>query len=151
MVAAIPADSVSNSNAANLSPQPIATILVADDNRDMVDSVATLLRMANYNVICTYSAAEVLNVLDERQDVELVLSDIRMPEYTGFDLYRVMRYRWPKVPIVLVTGFDIVESDVVPRGAVVVQKPFTLELLDKVIKQQLLSHNPPLLPVVGAA
>jgi two-component system C4-dicarboxylate transport response regulator DctD len=103
----------------------------------MVESVATLLRLANYNVICTYSAQETLSVLDERADVELVLSDIRMPEYTGFDLYRVMRYRWPKVPIVLVTGFDIVESDVVPRGAVIVQKPFTLVQLDEVIKQQL--------------
>jgi DNA-binding NtrC family response regulator len=136
---AIPADSVSNSNAANSSRQPIATVLVADDNRDMVDSVATLLRLANYNVICTYSAQEALNVLDERADVALVLSDIRMPEYTGFDLYRVMRYRWPKVPIVLVTGFDVVESDMVPRGAVIVQKPFTLVQLDEVIKQQLVT------------
>jgi FixJ family two-component response regulator len=76
-------------------------------------------------------------VLDERADVDVVLSDIRMPEYTGFDLHRVMRYRWPKVPIVLVTGFDIAESDEVPRGAVIVQKPFTPEHLDEVIRQQL--------------
>jgi FixJ family two-component response regulator len=69
--------------------------------------------------------------------VKLVLSDIRMPGYTGFDLHRVMRYRWPKVPIELVTGFDIAESDVVPRGAVIVQKPFTIAQLDEVIKEQL--------------
>ena len=103
----------------------------------MVESIAALLQMANYNVVCTYSVQEALNVLDERADVELVLSDIHMPEYTGFDLYRVMRYRWPKLPIVLITGFDIVESDWVPRGAVVVQKPFTFAQLDGVIKQQL--------------
>jgi DNA-binding NtrC family response regulator len=139
---AIPADAVSNSDAADPSRRPIATILVADDNRDMVDSVASLLRMANYNVICTYSAAEVLSVLDERADIELVLSDIRMPEYTGFDLYRVMRYRWPKVPIVLVTGFDIVESDAAPRGAVIVKKPFTLAQLDATIKAQLSISRP---------
>jgi DNA-binding NtrC family response regulator len=133
----IPAGSVSNANAANSRRQPIATVLVADDDRDMVESTASLLQMANYDVICTYSAQEALNVLDERGDVALVLSDIRMPEYTGFDLYRVMRYRWPKMPIVLVTGFDIDESDMVPRDAVVVQKPFTLEQLDEVIKQEL--------------
>src|SRR4029453_13853262 len=69
----VPGDSVSNSNAANSSRQPIATVLVADDNRDMVESPASLLRIANYNVICTYSAQEALNVLDERGDVELVL------------------------------------------------------------------------------
>ena len=96
-----------------------------------------LLQMANYDVICTYSVQEALDVLDERADIELVLSDIRMPEYTGFDLHRVMRYRWPKVPIVLVTGFDVVESDVVPRDAVIVQKPFTIAQLDKVIREQL--------------
>ena len=103
----------------------------------MVESTASLLHRANYNVICTFSAQEALNVLDERADVDVVLSDVRMPEYTGFDLHRVMRYRWPTVPIVLVTGFDIDASDMAPRGAVIVQKPFTLEQLDEVIKRRL--------------
>ena len=133
----IAANSVSTTNAANSSRQPIGTVLFADDNRDIVECMARLLQMANYNVICAYSVQEALNVLDERGDVDLVLSDIRMPEYTGFDLFRVLRYRWPKVRIVLVTGFDIVESDVVPRGAVIVRKPFTFAQLDNVIKQQL--------------
>jgi DNA-binding NtrC family response regulator len=131
------ADSISTANAANASRQPIATVLVADDNRDMVEFITSLLQMANYNVIGTCSVQDALNVLDERADVELVLSDIRMPEYTGFDLYRVMRHRWPNLPIVLVTGFNIAESDVVPRGAVIVQKPFTFSQLDDVMKQQL--------------
>jgi DNA-binding NtrC family response regulator len=113
-----------------------------DDNRDMVEFIASLLQMAHYNVICACSVQEALNALDERADVELVLSDVRMPEYTGFDLLRVMRYRWPKVPIVLVTGFDIVGSDVVPRGAVIVRKPFTFAQLDEVLKKQLFMSRP---------
>ena len=108
----------------------------------MLEFIASLLQMANYNVVGTCSVQEALNVLDERADVELVLSDIRTPDYTGFDLLRVMRYRWPKMPIVLVTGFDIVESDVAPRGAVIVQRPFAFAQLDDVIKQQVSKSRP---------
>lgn len=135
----IPADSAGSADASNSSQQPVATVLVADDNHDMVESTAMLLRTANYNVVCTCSVQEALDVLDERADVDLVLSDIRMPEYTGFDLLRVLRYRWPKMPVVLITGFNVVESDMVPRGAVVVRKPFTLLELDDVIRRQLLA------------
>jgi DNA-binding NtrC family response regulator len=127
----------SNLSAASSSQHPIATILVADDNCDLAESTASLLRLANYNVICTSSVEEALDVLDVRNDVQLVLSDIRMPGYTGFDLYRVMRYRWPKVPVVLFTGFSIDRADIAPPGAVIVRKPFDIVQLDNVIKEQL--------------
>jgi hypothetical protein len=61
----IPPGSASNPGAAKSNGEPVATVLVTDDNRDMVEMTASLLRMANYKVICTYSVEQAFEMLDE--------------------------------------------------------------------------------------
>jgi len=110
------------------------TILVADDTPDAAEVVARLLEQAGYGALCAHSAREALDLLDERSDIGLVLSDVRMPGIDGFDLVRVLRHRFPALPVILMTGLPVTEEDAAPTGVEVLQKPLELATLDQRIK-----------------
>jgi CheY-like chemotaxis protein len=131
-----------------LSPgqQPAATpraprILVADDDRDFAQSLATLLRLAGYEARPVNSALEVRDsVLDFAPDV--ILLDIGMPRMSGYDVARSLRelYGSARPALVAVTG-RVRDSDrMIARLAGFdhyVTKPYEpaalLELLEKIL------------------
>jgi CheY-like chemotaxis protein len=124
-----------------MSPQssPPGVILVVDDNRDGADTTATLLETIGFTVVTAYSAREGLDRLDELPDVSLVISDIRMPDVDGFDFVRVVNHRFPDLPTLLTTGLPITDDDVVPRGALILQKPFAADALERAVAESLQS------------
>ena len=111
------------------TPQSGPTILVTDDNRDVVDALAAFLNMSGYKVIATYSGREALDSLDKDASVGVVICDVRMPELDGFDFLRVVRHRFPSIKVILVTGHEITTEDVVPTGATILKKPIEFEQL----------------------
>ena len=113
------------------------TILIVDDDRDSADTIAVLLEASGMSVLPAYSAREGLDRLDERPDIGLVVSDIRMPGVDGFDFLRVVKHRFPSLPTVLTTGLPVTDDDVVPHGALILQKPFAVEELKRVVAEQL--------------
>lgn len=132
---------VSSDSAPSRAPFPRAaqprTILVVDDDRDAADTIAVLLESSGMSVLPAYSAREGLDRLDERADICLVVSDIRMPGLDGFDFLRVVKHRFPALPAVLTTGLPITDDDIVPRGALILQKPFAVEDLKRAVAEQL--------------
>jgi len=112
-------------------------ILVVDDDRDAADTIAVLLEATGMSVLSAYSARDGLDRLDECQDICLVISDIRMPGVDGFDFLRVVKHRFPKLPTVLTTGLPVTDDDVVPHGALILQKPFAVEDLKRAVAEQL--------------
>ena len=113
------------------------TVLITDDHEDALEALEALLDTMGYRTIATRTVREALDVLDERSDVGVVVSDIRMPGVDGFDFLRVLRNRFPALPIVLMTGLPIDKSDVVPREAVILQKPFSGNELENAISAAL--------------
>ena len=79
-------------------------ILFVDDDEDAAATYRVLLSMAGYAVSAVHSVREALDLLDERPDIRLVVSDVRMPEVDGLDLVRVLRHRFPNLPCILLTG-----------------------------------------------
>lgn len=112
-------------------------ILVVDDDRDAADTVAALLEAMGMTVMPAYSARDGLDRLDECPDVRLVISDVRMPGVDGFDFIRVVRHRFPAMPVLLTTGLPITVDDVVPRGTLILQKPFAADELRRAVENQL--------------
>jgi DNA-binding NtrC family response regulator len=106
-----------------------STILIADDNRDAVDVLSTLLVTSGYATIPVYSAREALDALDSDSSIGFVISDVRMPDLDGFDFLRVVKHRFPDLTVILVTGHDITGEDVVPTGATILRKPVEFEQL----------------------
>jgi CheY-like chemotaxis protein len=111
----------------------VETILVVDDNRDAADVLALALQGYGHKVAAAYSAREALDLLDENREIRLVVSDIRMPDVSGFDFRRVVRHRFPGLPMVLITGIPVTSEDVVPRDAPILQKPVAASDLHQVI------------------
>ena len=66
------------------SDEAVRTVLVADDERDTVDTTAIMLEECGYAVLRAYSAREALLSLDDHPEIALLVSDIRMPEVDGF-------------------------------------------------------------------
>src|SRR5436853_378062 len=114
-----------------------SSILLVDDNRDAVEAIALLLRESGHDVAKAYSASDALELLDENPGIRLVVSDVRMPGLSGFDFRRVVRHRFPGLPMVLITGIPITSDDVVPRDAVILKKPIALADLEEAIAEAL--------------
>jgi len=126
--------SSADSLAARAAPR---TILVVDDNRDMVGTTCEVLALLGYAAIPAYSAREACDVLDEARNIDLVLSDIRMPDVDGFDLLRVLRHRYRSLPVILMSGLPLTDEDIIPPGASILQKPFISEELQRLVQQKL--------------
>ena len=119
-----------------------SAVLVVDDNRDSVEGVAMLLEMSGHPVVRAYSAPEALNLLDEHPSIGLVLSDVKMPQLDGYDFFRVVAHRYPKLPVVLMTGYPIEDDDDPPPHADVLTKPFDAQLLQRITARYLPAARP---------
>ncbi len=79
-------------------------ILLIDDEDVVLLPIARLLRQLDYAVECAHSGEEALQTI-ERQPVDLVISDVRMPGMDGFQLARTIQTKRPDLPIILMAGF----------------------------------------------
>jgi cyclic di-GMP phosphodiesterase len=105
----------------------VTRILVIDDDAVIRDLMSEILREAGYDVVAAATAAEVAEHLTN-SEVDLVVSDIVMPELSGLELLEAVRVHRPSLPVLLVTGADTYEnlSEALTRGADgLVSKPFT--------------------------
>ncbi len=55
------------------------------------------------------SGEEALKILDseEGRDISLIVTDVRMPTLSGIDLSRIVKEKYPKIPIILITGLEL--------------------------------------------
>ena len=96
-----------------MSPKddPTARILVVDDDRIILESLAEFLRLEGYDVDTAVSFAAAMQVLD-RDAVELIISDVNMPGGNGFELLHVVRRKAPQTALIMMTGYGTIESAV---------------------------------------
>jgi two-component system, cell cycle sensor histidine kinase and response regulator CckA len=80
------------------------TVLVVDDDRGVLRLTSRMLRMAGYKVLEAGSGPEALAVLRKEPGIDLVLTDIVMPEMHGLELVDRALETAPKLRIVLMTG-----------------------------------------------
>lgn len=78
------------------------SILICDDERDIVSALKIYLEAEGYRTVCAYSGAEALEVFD-REDIHLVLMDIMMPEMDGITAMASLREK-SNVPVILLTA-----------------------------------------------
>ncbi|MDL2226745.1 sigma-54 dependent transcriptional regulator, partial [Deltaproteobacteria bacterium OttesenSCG-928-M10] len=94
------------------------TILIVDDERNYHLPMSTLFQHEGYDTISAYSGNEAWAIMVERE-VDLVLSDMTMPDGDGFELLARIRAGKPEVPVIMLTAFGTVELAVeaMKRGA----------------------------------
>jgi DNA-binding NtrC family response regulator len=112
-------------------------ILVVDDDPIVLASCRRVLEPEGYAVFSAASVAEAVLVLKERE-CQLLLLDVKMPEYDGFHLLRHVRERWPRLPVVVMSGFPTSEtvSASAEGGAIsFIPKPFTPDELLQAVRR----------------
>jgi CheY-like chemotaxis protein len=119
------------------SPLPAGkrTIMVVDDERELVAVVRTMLEQNEYNVKCAYSGPELLASLEE-QKPDLIILDIMMPQVDGLEVLTRLKgdSSTESIPVILLTAM-VQHEDVLggyKKGAdYYITKPFTKgQLLD---------------------
>jgi CheY-like chemotaxis protein len=103
------------------------TILVVDDEYDLLDTICATLEMGGYHPVPAANARVALEQLTAASP-ELVLTDVMMPHMSGYDLVDSIR-RKPQgreLPIIIMSAID---PGLHPRGSwdAVLAKPFTLD------------------------
>lgn len=94
------------------SPAPMCkTILIAEDEQVLRESMAGLLEEEGYEILQASNGVEARDLIVER-GVDLVLSDIRMPEMDGIKLLDRVRQAAPETPVILMTAYGTVDSAV---------------------------------------
>jgi len=116
-----------------------ARVLVADDEPSMRELVGILLRRDGYDVVLAESGAAAIAALD-RQPVDLLVSDLRMPDMTGVEVLREAKRRDPDVEGLLVTAYASYDTAVeaMRLGACdYLTKPFDVDELRRKVRKAL--------------
>src|SRR3954447_12485304 len=113
------------------------TILVVDDEPDVVKSVKDLLRL-DYRVLGATSATEGLRIL-QKEEVHIVMTDQRMPEMTGVEFLGHARGDAPEAIRLLFTGYADIKAviDAINQGSVYryISKPWDPDELQALVRQ----------------
>ena len=105
------------------------TILVVDDEINYLTVMETLLGEAGYEVLTAPSAIEAVKIAGA-SDLDLVLTDMKMPKMSGIDLLEKLQQLYPGLPVIIMTAFGTVEKAVsaMKKGAFdYILKPFKNE------------------------
>lgn len=101
-----------------------ARILLVDDDLLIAGSTVDLLEDLGHQVVEAHSATEALQLLEGGLAADLLITDHAMPGMTGIELAREVRRQYPRLPILLATGFaDLEGSEVVEVSRLA--KPYT--------------------------
>jgi len=130
-------------------------VLVVDDEDSLRRAFVRLLTRKGHSVLEARRGSEALDILDQR-DVDVVLSDITMPDMSGVELLREVRARKPNVPVILMTGAPHLETAMkaVEYGALeYLVKPIETARLEASVSRAIHEHRATLerLQVLDAA
>lgn len=93
-------------------------VLLIDDDEAFLELFLSLNEAEKYDIAPVSSAMEALEMLAE-EPVDLIVSDVQMPEMTGFELFAQVQDRYPDIPFILITAFGSTEKAIqaVKNGA----------------------------------
>ena len=117
-------------------------ILAVDDDALVLASTRAMLDDLGHVTLVASSAAEALQTLDSRPDVELLLTDHAMPQMTGAQLIDTIRGERPHLAIVLATGYAELEEKAMAPDIATLMKPFTQDQLSESIRAALKACGP---------
>ena len=132
-----------------LSSQPPAagdredesTILVVEDNEDVLQLVCDILRQAGYRVLACGTLQGALQALkSEEKAVDLVFTDVLLPDGSGIDLARHLAETSPRLRVVLGSGYtpsDDARSFVEERAIPFLVKPYRIDVITQVMRRTL--------------
>jgi two-component system, NtrC family, response regulator PilR len=118
-------------------------ILIVDDEQSMRDFLAILLKKEGLEVVTAGSRAEAADAL-RRSAVDMVLTDVRLPDGDGLEILRHVKAASPETAVIVMTAYGTAETAVLARklGAeAYVLKPFDVDEVRIVIRDALATRD----------
>ncbi len=115
------------------------TLLVIDDEKDIREGLAANFEMDGYEVKIAASGKEGLELLS-KGDIDLVITDLRMPGISGEDVLKKVTAELPGIPVIVLTGHGSIDAAVeaMRDGAYdFLTKPLNLDQLGMIVKRAL--------------
>jgi CheY-like chemotaxis protein len=101
-------------------------VLVVEDDHLLRLDATDMVEAAGFEVIEAANADEAIAILESRNDIAVVFTDVQMPgSMDGLKLARAVRGRWPPIKIVTTSGLRIVEETDLPEGGRFLPKPYS--------------------------
>ncbi|MCB2230435.1 response regulator [bacterium] len=110
-------------------------ILIVDDNPNMSSLLQEMLEVFDYESVRAGDGAEALSEL-EKGNFSMVITDMRMPNMSGLELISEVKSRFPKMPVVLISGYSVSEIDAQPgshRADGFLGKPLMMSDIEKML------------------
>jgi DNA-binding NtrC family response regulator len=114
-------------------------ILIVDDDEASLSSLGEAMQKEGYDVSLASSGTEALR-LDEKNEFEVVITDLRMQEIDGLDVVRTIKKTHPETVLIVMTGFASMETvvDAISAGAYdYISKPFQLDQMRLKVRQSM--------------
>ena len=119
------------------------TILVADDEKNIREGLREALMLDGFEVVMAADGKEALDLIN-RGDVDLLITDLKMPRLSGEELLKSVTSQFPTIPVIILTGHGTIESAVqaMHDGAYdFITKPVNLDRLSLLVKRALSSRE----------
>ncbi len=119
------------------------TILIVDDEKNYLLVLSAVLEEEGYEVLTTASGLEALEI-QKASDVDLVLTDMKMPGMDGIELLEQIKTRDPELPVIMMTAHGTVDKAVeaMQKGAYsYILKPFDNERLTLYVKKAIATYE----------
>lgn len=102
-----------------------AVVLIVEDNTFIRIGAVDLVLAADYLALEADHADQAINILEQREDIDLVFTDVQMPgTMDGIKLSHYIRGRWPRVKLIVASGAAIMLHNILPAGSTFFPKPY---------------------------
>jgi DNA-binding NtrC family response regulator len=120
-----------------------ARVLVVEDNENVGAFAAAALKELGFDSVLALDAGQALRQLETDSDTfDVVFSDVVIPGTSGLELAKIVQTRYPGIPVILASGYSHVLAESGSHGFPLLQKPYSLEELSRIIGAALASRGP---------
>ena len=100
-------------------------VLVVEDEAVLMDAIEVVTE-ASFEAVAARNADEAISVLEHRDDIRVIFTDINMPgSMDGLKLAHAVRDRWPPIEIIVTSGFKLAREYALPDRGIFLPKPYT--------------------------
>ena len=119
-------------------------LLIIDDNKELLAALCGFFTNKKYIVVSASDGLEGLKALEtEKEGFNLVITDLVMPNISGIAIISIIKEKYSDIPVIAITGWgehpEALASEV--QADRVLEKPFKLSQLDKLVDELLLKKG----------
>jgi CheY-like chemotaxis protein len=122
----------------------VGTVLVVEDDPSVRDMTTQLLQRAGYEVLAVPDGIQAIATAGEAEHVDVLVTDVVMPDMSGIELAEQMMDRYPQMWVVLLSGYTAETLDlerVTAEGATFVSKPISSNQLLRAVLEAVASRQ----------